>query len=134
MMKGSLNNIKTIMRHLFAIAAILLVLLSSCAIKFSIKSFAGIPAKTEQLSNKKINLFSGNSEVVCNGLATDETAILQADLSSVTKGLLSFTFLSAIIAFFFGIAVRKEKAHSRFANAKARSAFPIYLQYRKLLI
>ncbi|MGN6541447.1 MAG: hypothetical protein ACTHKY_11630 [Ginsengibacter sp.] len=132
--KSRPNKIKSTASHLFAIAAILLVMLSSCPIKFSIKSFAGVPAKAEQASNKKINLFSANSNEVCNGFATDETAILQADLSSMTKGLLSATFFTAIIAFFFAITLSKGKAHLRFANAKIQPTFPIYLQYRKLLI
>ena len=131
---SSINKIKSTASHLFAIAAILLVLLSSCPIKFSIKSFAGIPAKAEQSSTKKINLFSGNSEVVCSGFAADETAIIQADLSSMAKDLASVTFFTAIIAFFFAVTLRKGKADLRFANAKIQTALPIYLQYRKFLI
>ncbi len=128
------NKIKSTSRHLFAIAAILLVLLSSCPIKFSIRSFAGIPAKAEQASNKKINLFSANSNEVCNGFATNETAILQADLSSMTKGLLSVTLFTTIITFLFALTLSKAKAYLRFADTEIQSNFPIYLQYRKLLI
>lgn len=125
-------NSRTYQRYLFVFAAMVFVLFSSCPIKSSIKSLAGIPANTEQGLAKKSNPFSGNGAEKCIGENSD-TKIAQT-VSLNTNDLLPAVLLTAAFVFLLGYTLSKEQPHLLYGNLKISSTLPIFLQYRKLVI
>ncbi len=131
------NRAGNIPRHLLAIVGILLILLSSCPIKFNIRSsLANIPFKTAQSTGgTKANLYTGNGQANCTKCAAIETAVVQSGTSSLVKNLLPVAISTAIIASLLSISFNTEKTYLRFSNNhQIRGPIPIYLQHRKLII
>lgn len=122
-------------RYFFVLAAMLLVLLTSCAVKGSIKTLAGIPAKTERGLPTGNQNFSLNSIDKCAGFLVADTQIVQT-ISFNTNDLLPAVLFTATLFFLFRLSsVVKEHAHPLYGgSAKIRSSIPLFLEYRKLLL
>ncbi len=121
-------------RFFLVIAAILLVLLTSCPVKIAIKNFAGIPIKTEQGATKGNSNFSAGTFEKCS-----ETEIAKSQSgqhSSNSQDLLPVAILTAAFLFLFGVrSIRKENKHPLYnSSGKIRSSIPLFLEYRKLII
>tara|TARA_R110000868_G_scaffold296012_1_gene556263 strand:- start:11825 stop:12181 length:357 start_codon:yes stop_codon:yes gene_type:complete len=113
----------------------LLVLLTSCAIKTSIKNLAGIPTKTERNIPKGSHNFSTNTLENCAQFDTSDTQIVQK-VSFNANDLLPAVIFTAALLFLFGLRpVSKESKHPLYSSSgKIRSSIPIFLEYRRLII
>jgi len=111
----------------------LLVLLTSCVVKTSIKNFAGIPTKTERGVPKGSHSFSTNSVEKCTQFNVSSTLIVQKP-SFNAKGL--FPAIIFTTAFLFGFrTLSKANKHPLYSGSgKIPSAVPIFLEYRKIII
>src|SRR5690606_31790084 len=115
-------------------AAMLLILLSSCAVTASIKTLTGTPVKTERgIPNSQS--FSTNSIEKCAQLDVTDTQIVQKN-SFKANDLLPAIIFAAAFLFLFGLhPVSKENKHPLYSGSgKIRSSIPIFLEYRKLII
>jgi len=134
-MNRIVQNIKmNYRRGLFVFATILLVSLTSCPIKISIKRLAGIPVKTEQPTTPK-NQHSVNTFEKCNVVSASEMQIVQKS-SSNANDLLPVVLFTASFLFLFSFRpVSKENKHPIYSgSSKIRSSVPLFLEYRKLII
>lgn len=122
-------------RSLLVFAAMLLVLLSSCAIKTSIKTLAGAPVKTERGMPKGSQSFSTNSAEKCAQLDVFDTQIVQKN-SFNANDLLPAVILTAAFLFLFSFRpLSKENKHPLYSGSgKIRSSIPLFLEYQKLII
>ncbi|WP_324756246.1 hypothetical protein [Sphingobacterium thalpophilum] len=113
----------------------LLVLLTSCAVKTSIKNLAGIPTKTERGVPKGNQNFSTNTLEKCAQFDASDTQIVQK-VSFNANDLLPAVIFTAAFFFLFGLhPVSKESKHPLYSGSgKIRSSIPIFLEYRKLII
>lgn len=130
-----LNIISNCKRYFLVFASLLLVLLTSCPIKTSIKNFAGIPLKTERSTPKTSNNFSPNSLEMCAQYNIEDTQLVQKH-SFEANNLLPAVILTAAFFFLFGFhPVSKENKHPLYSGSgKIRIAIPLFLEYRKLII
>lgn len=119
------------MRYNFVLAAMALVLLTSCSIKNSLKNFSGNQVNTEQGLGKKAGLFSGLEN--CYDNVTTSTKISK-EISSHANKLLPAVLLTVTFLFLSGYTVRREQLHPLYGNSKISGTLPIFLQYRKLII
>lgn len=71
------NILANCKRYFLVFAAMLLVLLTSCAVKTSIKNLAGIPTKTERGVPKGNQNFSTNTLEKCAQFDASDTQIVQ---------------------------------------------------------
>jgi|SRR5690606_29999199 len=125
------NSSKNYQRYFFVFAVAVFVLLTSCPVKSSIKSLAGIPVNTESgLSKKNSILGNGSGECVI-GETTDTEASLAAFNSN---NLLPAVILTAAFLFLIGDTRSTEQPHPLYGNLKISGTLPIFLQYRKLII
>lgn len=133
-MNRTLPNItKNHLRQLFVFTAAVLIILTSCSVKSSIKSMAGIPVNTEQgLAKNKHGFIGAGSETCLNGDTTDTKISQTASFNPIT--LLPAVILTAAFLFLFGYTPRKEKLHPLYGNLKIPSSLPLFLLYRKLLV
>lgn len=121
-------------RNFFAITCILLICLTSCAVKGSIKSMVGIPVKAEQNTAKSSHTFLDNGSVQCQTLQNADIEIIKS-LSANELQILPFVLFSAISLFMLVLATNnKAQAHPSYNNVKIPGNLPIFLQYRKLII
>lgn len=122
-------------RYFLVFAAMFLVLLTSCAVKTSIKNLAGIPTKTEQGVPKGSHNFSTNTIEKCAQFDALDTQIVQKN-SSTANDVLPTVIFTASFPFLFGFRpVSKESKHPLYSGSgKIRSSIPIFLEYRKLII
>lgn len=122
-------------RYFFVFATLLLVLLTSCPIKSSIKIFAGLPTKTESGFPKATHNFSTNTLEKCTQLNVEDAQIIQKN-SFKANDLLPVLFFTASFLFLIGFRpVSKENKHPLYnSSGKIRSSIPIFLEYRKLII
>ena len=109
------------------------VLLLACPVKSGIRSFAGLPAKTEQGVNKGGRILFENNPEQCANSETAETVISQT-VAVDTNNLLPAVLFTAIFLFLPGVARSKEQARPLYGNVKITGALPIFLQHRKLII
>ena len=123
-------------RGIFVLAVTLLVLLSSCVVKASIKTLAGLPVNSEQGIPKGARNFSMNSAETCVLLDGSDEIIVQQQSSHHANDLLPVVIFTAAFLFIVGFhAVSKEKKHPFYSGSgKIRSSIPIFLEYRKLII
>lgn len=133
-MNRTLPNItKNHLRQLFVFTAALLIVLTSCSVKSSIKSMAGIPVNTEQgLAKSNHGFFGAGSETCVNGETTD-TKISPTTFFNANN-LLPAVNLTAAFLFLFGYTPCKEQLHPLYGNLKISSTLPLFLLYRKLLV
>lgn len=122
-------------RYFFVFAAMLLVLLTSCAIKSSIKTLVGIPANTEHGLPKGNQNLSVNTIDKCAEFEVADTQIVQT-ISFSTNDLLPAVLFTAALFFLVSFrTVSKEHTHPLYSgSSKIRSSIPLFLEYRKLLI
>lgn len=133
-MNRTVSNIKmNYRRGFFAFATILLVLLTSCPVKISIKNLAGIPVKTEQPTTPKSH-HSVNTVEKCNVVASEMQIVQKSSLD--VNDLLPVILFTASFFFFIGFRTEsKENKHPTYSgSSKIRSSIPIFLEYRKLII
>jgi hypothetical protein len=116
-------------------AALLLVSLTSCAVKGSIKSWLGIPTQTEQSLPKANYHFTVSTIDQCAEIENATTQIAQKIAFSahdLLPAIISTATLQSLLSF---RPVNNEIKHPVYSgSAKIRSSVPIYLEYRKLMI
>uniref|UniRef100_F4C762 Lipoprotein n=1 Tax=Sphingobacterium sp. (strain 21) TaxID=743722 RepID=F4C762_SPHS2 len=129
------NIVNNFQRYLFVFATAFLVLFSSCAVKASVKTLAGIPTKTERGVPKGNQNFSTNTLEKCAQFDASDTQIVQK-VSFNANDLLPAVIFTAAFFFLFGLRpVSKESKHPLYSGSgKIRSSIPIFLEYRKLII
>ena len=122
-------------RYFLVFAAMLLVLITSCAVKTSIKNLAGIPIKTERGVPKGSHNFSSNTLEKCSQFDASDIQIVQK-VSFNANNLLPAVIFTAAFLFLFGFRpVSKENNHPLYSGSgKIRSSIPLFLEYRKLII
>lgn len=128
-----LNIIKNYRQYLAVCATVVFVLLTSCPVKSSIKSLAGVPVNTEQQAVNKNNPLYGNEVEQCADGQTKDANIIQTP-SSYASDLLPAVLFAVTFIFLFGYALCKEQTHPRYSNLKIPGSLPIFLQYRRLII
>lgn len=116
-------------------AALLLVSLTSCAVKGSIKTWLGIPIQTEQSLPKANYHFTVTAVDQCAGIENATTQIAQK-ISFTAHDLLPAMISTPTLQFLLSFRlVNKEIRHPVYSgSAKIRSSVPLYLEYRKLMI
>lgn len=129
------NILANCKRYFLVFAAMLLVLLTSCAVKTSIKNLAGIPTKTERGVTKGSHNFSSNTSEKCAQFDVSDTQIVQKS-SFNANNLLPAVIFTAAFLFLLGFRpVSKENKHPLYSGSgKIRSSIPLFLEYRKLII
>ena len=129
------NTSKKLQGYLFVFAAMLLVSLTSCTVKGSIKTMAGIPIKSGHSLPKGHQGFSVNTLEKCAGFEAVDTQIVQK-IATNTNDLLPVVLFTATLFFLFSFrTVIKEKKHPLYSGSrKISNSIPIFLEYRKLII
>lgn len=121
-------------RYLFVLATVLLVLLSSCVVKSSIKTLVGIPTNTAQSFAKGYLNFSVTNLDRCAEIDLADAQIIQKSSFDV-HDLLSVAIFT--VSFLLGVLfpASKENRHPLYSDSrKIRNSIPIFLEYRKLII
>jgi len=131
-MHGFMQHItKNRQRHLAVFIAVIVLMLTSCAIKGSIKSLAGIPVNTEQGQSKKTVVASGTDACVY-GEVTDAKI---STYSFNTNDLLPVALVATALFFLFGYdALASVPSYAGYDTRKIHSSLPIFIQYRQLII
>lgn len=124
------NTKKYTQRCLFVCIVVVLVLLTSCPVKSSIKSLAGIPANTEQGLVKKNDVVGSERCVVGE---TADTKI-SPTTSFQTNDWLPIAILAVTFLFLLGYTRCNEQSHPLYGSLKIPGTLPIFLQYQKLII
>src|SRR5690349_528963 len=106
------NTKKYTQRCLFVCIVVVLVLLTSCPVKSSIKSLAGIPANTEQGLVKKNDVVGSERCVVGE---TADTKISQTS-SFQTNDWLPIAILAVTFLFLPGYTWRNEQSHPLYGS------------------
>lgn len=125
-------------RALAGILFMLCIVLSSCAVKSSIKSFLGIDFTQEQ--KHPGNLATGNAAVYnplldCQyNSSSQELTFQKSDSNSLTKAAAVLLFTFVLYLFYGPQIVRNKKAHPRYNSAEITGSLPLFLQQRKLII
>lgn len=135
-MNKTISNISlACKRYFFVFAAMLLVLMTPCAVKGSIKNLVGIPTKTEQGLPKGNHNFPTNTAEKCSQLNVEDTQITK-QVSLHANNLLPAAIHTATFFFLFGLRKEsKENKHPLYSSSgKIRSTIPLFLEYRKLII
>lgn len=129
------HSLKSFQRYLFVFAAFLVMFLSSCSVKASIKSLAGFPPKTEHSVPKGNHNISVNTFEKCS-----QIDVIDSQIDHITSysahDLLPVILLAVATIFFFGLRQEsKETKHPLYnGSGKIRHSISIFLEYRKLLI
>lgn len=133
-MSNQIPNILVNCKRCFLLfAALLLVLLTSCVVKASIKSL-GNPTKTERGIAKGSHNFSTTLEK-CAQFDVSDTQIVQINSFNANDLLPTVIFTAAFLFLFSFRLVSKENKHPLYSGSgKIRSSIPIFLEYRKLII
>ena len=133
-MNSTLRNItKNHLRQLIVFAAASLMILTSCSVKSSIKSLAGIPVNTEQGIAKNNNSFFGSASETCINGETTDLQISQTP-SFNANDLLPAVIFTVAFLFLLGFTPHKEQSHPLYGNLKIPSTLPLFLLYRKLIV
>jgi hypothetical protein len=125
------NIPKKTLRYIFVFAAMVLVLLSSCPVKSSLRTLAGFPVKTEQGVTKGNHTFFASER--CVNTPTTETSVSQT-VSADTNNLLPVVLFTAAFLFLPGYALCREQSRTLYGNIRIPGTLPIFLQHRKLII
>src|SRR3546814_4063172 len=105
------HTLKSFQRYLFVFAAFLVMFLSSCSVKASIKTLAGFPPKTEQGLPKGNHNSSLSTFEKCSQIDVVDNQIDNKSSYS-PHDLLPVILLAVTTIFFFGIRQeRKETKH-----------------------
>lgn len=129
------NILENCKRHFLVFAAMLLILLSSCAVKTSIKTLTGTPVNTERGVPKGSHNYSTNTIEKCAQFDASDTQIVQK-FSFNANDLLPAVIFTAAFLFLLGLRpVSKVSKHPLYSgSSKIRGSIPIFLEYRKLII
>lgn len=129
------NIANNFQRYLFVFATVFLVLFSSCAVKASVKTLAGIPTKTEGGLPKANHNVPVSSVERCTVVTASDMQVVPKS-SSYANDLLPVVLFTASFLFLFSFrSVSKESKHPIYSgSSKIRSSIPIFLEYRKLII
>lgn len=124
-------RLKTILAVVFALC----IVISSCAVKNSIKQFLNYDGTSKSQSTlPKGSYYSVASSLKCKFCKEKEVLSKDHGLKdfslSDAQELLAFT----LIVFCGLFAFKKEAVHPSYNTSKIGSALPIFLQYRKLII
>lgn len=122
-------------RYFVVFATMLLVLLSSCPVKTSIKTLVGGAAKTERNLPKPNRNFLSSAIDKCAEFEVADTQIAQK-FSFKANNLLPVVLFTASFLFLFSLLpLIKENKHPIYnGSSKIRSSIPIFLEYQKLII
>src|SRR5690606_22324801 len=118
-------------RNLFSLAIVALILLTSCPIKSNIRSWMGMPTKTEQGTVKGNHDFLGSTLEKCTLMDASDTMASPIPMngsSLLPAILLTVTFL------FLVPTLSKEHIHPLYRDDKLTGTLPIFLAYRQLII
>lgn len=127
-------NIAMICKRYFLVCATtFLVLLTSCAVKSSLKSLAGIPTKTEQGLPKAKPNFSVNTVEKCTVSSPSDMQIVQKSFLNAND-LLPVIIFTAAFLFLLSFVPDKASSHPLYGNLKIPGTLPIFLRHRKLII
>ncbi|MFA4869209.1 MAG: hypothetical protein WC623_13465 [Pedobacter sp.] len=132
--KTYLNTIKW--RPIIGIIAIFCVILSSCAIKSSIKSQLGVQHTAAQKNglNNQGKSFISSSATDCLYAADAKVFNIQKPdikLSGASIAILAFCTFSFLFGFHL---LQKQNKHPFYNSGQISGSLPIFLQYRKLII
>ncbi|OYX85005.1 MAG: hypothetical protein B7Y83_06295 [Flavobacteriales bacterium 32-34-25] len=129
------HSLKSFQRYLFVFAAFLVMFLSSCSVKASIKTLAGFPPKTEQGMPKGNHNLPVNTFEKCSQIDVVDSQIDHKSSYS-SQDLLPVILLAVTTFFFFGLRQQKKQTKHPLYNSsgKIRNSISIFLEYRKLLI
>lgn len=133
-MRTTISNISMNYKGLFVIfASLLLVLLTSCPVKSSLKTFAGIPIKTDQQIPQGKFGFSAHPGEQCSVASASEVQIVQTAQKSINDLLPIIVFTAFFLLSF--PTQRKECKHPVYSgSSKISNSIPLFLAYRKLII
>lgn len=126
---------KNYQQYVAVLAALAFVLLTSCPVKSSLKSLAGIPVNTEQGSSaKKNNPLLGSGMELC--AQSDLTNIqISPTFSSNTNDLLPAVLLITALSFLFcGYFPDNKPSKVGYHTLKISHTLPIFLRHRQLII
>ncbi len=129
------NIANNFQRYLFVFATVFLVLFSSCAVKASVKTLVGIPTKAEQGLPKGNPNLSVSSPDRCTVVSASDMQVVQKSSLNANDVLPVVLFTATFLFLFSFRSITKESKHPRYSgSSKIRSAVPIFLEYRKLII
>ena len=113
----------------------LLVLLSSCAVKASIKSVGGFPVKTDQSMPKGNLHFSASTFQKCAQLIDVYASNIQKNSFKKFNLLPAVAVIAAFLLRPGFSRVKKEIGHPLYDNAnEIQNGVPLFLKYRKLIL
>src|SRR5690554_3813836 len=134
-MNRTLPNIrKNHLRQLFIFVAAVLVILTSCSVRSSIKGLVGVPVNTEKGIAKSNHNFFGNASETCVIGETTDVQISQT-ASFNANSLLPAVLFAVAFLFLGGFRpCKKQTQHPLYGNLKIPGTLPLFLLYRKLIV
>ena len=123
---------KNHLRQLLVFAAAVLIVLTPCSVKSSIKSLTGIPVNTEQGLSKHHHSFLGTASGTCVSVQMRDTKISQK--ASFDAIALLLTAISTSFIFLAAPRLPEEPSHPLYANLKIPGKLPLFLLYQKLMV
>ena len=131
-MHGIIQHIaKNHRRHLAVFTAFIVVMLTSCAFKGSIKSLAGIPANTEQNQSKKTAVGSDMDACVYGEVTDAKIATYSSNANDLLPVALVVTALFSLVGF---NARAEAQLRAGYVIHRIPNPLPIFLQHRQLII
>lgn len=130
------SNTDQFTKRLLAVFFAFCIIISSCAIKNSIKQFLNFdgPSNPHTISSTKGQFYSLSSSLKCKFCKEKEVLVKDHSIKdfslSDAKELIAFTFIVLCGAFL----LVKVSEHPFYNTSKIRGTLPIFLQYRKLII
>lgn len=133
-MKAHVQNIAFGYRgSVMIFAALILVLLTSCPIKSSIKTIAGLPVNTEQRSSAANHgLLTSNVQQCILESAVETQAMPQGMLHNILPEALVVSILLFVTNYSLFSKETKHPVYS--GSAKVSNSIPLFLAYRKLIL
>lgn len=111
----------------------LFVLLSSCPLRSSLKSLAGIPVSSKQSSSKVDQALVQLPLTQC--ISVDMSTIQQTvKVTATSKQLNPAMLLMTGLFFFSAVLFQLNRSLQTYQSEKYFNSLPIFLRYRKLLI
>lgn len=129
-------NTDKLTKNLLAVFFAFCIIISSCAIKNSIKQFLNFDTTTHSHINSasKGKFYSLSSSLKCKFCKEKEVLVKDHSIKdfsvSDAQELIAFTFIVLCGAFL----LVKVSEHPFYNTSKIRGRLPIFLQYRKLII
>jgi len=129
--KTYLNAIKW--RPIIGIIAVFCIVLSSCAVKASIKSHLGVQHTAQKTAlNKQGSTFIASGIDYCYDTEVKALNLQQPDIKF---GTISIALLACFVFAFFAFSfLTKQNKHPLYNSGQISGSLPIFLQYRKLII